>query len=181
VTTKDKSYIADFLLAAGLFGVSIVIYAETLKLKPSPYEPLGPAALPRALSVALVLLAIPVIIQGIKKVRGYKPVDTQETAVPASTDEETPEPELKAPPKGPQRPLLSLLTGITTVVYIFAIQLIGFRISTVVLLLFLGTMLYRRERKMRPVTFFPTLIVLALGMSQLLYFIFTRILVVNLP
>ncbi len=174
MTTKDKSYIADFLLAAGLFGVSTLMFVETLKLKPSPYEPLGPAALPRALSVALVLLAIPVIFQGIKKVRGRKTVTTEE-ATPV------PEPELKAPPKGPQRPLLSLLTGITTVVYIFAIQWIGFRISSVVLLLFLGTMLYRREQKMRPVTFFPTLIVLAFGMSQLLYIVFTRVLVVNLP
>lgn len=181
MTTKDKSYIADFLLAAGLFGVSILMFAETLKLKPSPYEPLGPAALPRALSVALVILAIPVIVQGIKKLRGRKTVDTPETSTPATTEEETPAPEPEGPPKGPQRPLLSLLTGITTVVYIFAIQLIGFRISSVVLLLFLGSMLYRRERKMRPVTFFPTLIVLALGMSQLLYIVFTRVLVVNLP
>lgn len=172
MTTRDRSYIADFLLAAGLFGISILMFVETLKLKPSPYEPLGPAAVPRALSLALVLLAIPVIFQGIKKLRGRKTV---------TTGEETPEPEIKAPPKGPQRPLLSLLTGITTVVYIFAIQLIGFRISSVVLLLFLGTMLYRRERKMRPVTFFPTLIVLAFGMSQLLYIVFTRVLVVNLP
>ncbi len=181
MTTKDKTYIADFLLAGGLFGVSILMFVETLTLKPSPYEPLGPAALPRALSVALVLLAIPVVVQGIKKVRGRKTVDTPETSTPATPEEETLEPEFKAPPKGPQRPLLSLLTGITTVVYIFAIQLIGFRISSVVLLLFLGTMLYRRERKMRPVTFFPTLIVLAVGMSQLLYFVFTRVLVVNLP
>ena len=181
MSTKDKSYVADFLLVAGLFGVSILMFVETLKLKPSQYEPLGPAALPRALSVALVFLAIPVLAQGIKKVRGRKTVDTPETSTPATTEEETPEPELKAPPKGPQRPLLSLLTGFTTVVYIFAIQLIGFRISSVALLLFLGTMFYRRERKMRPVTFFPTLIVLAVGMSQLLYIVFTRVLVVNLP
>lgn len=183
MSTKDKSYVADFLLVAGLFGVSILMFVETLKLKPSQYEPLGPAALPRALSVALVLLAIPVFAQGIKKVRGRKTVDTPETSTPATTEEETPAPE-PGPggfPKGPQRPLLSLLTGFTTVVYIFAIQLIGFRISSVVLLLFLGTILYRRERKMRPVTFFPTLIVLAVGMSQLLYFVFTRVLVVNLP
>ena len=82
--------------------------------------------------------------------------------------------------KGPQRPLLSLLTGVATIVYIFAVQIIGFRISSIVLLLFLGSIVHRRERKMRSVVFFPTLFVLAVGMSQLLYFVFTRVLVVNL-
>lgn len=186
--TIDRSYIADFVLAAALFAVSLVIFLETLKLQPSPYEPLGPSAVPRALSISLVILAIPVIIQGIRKLKGKVTLDQDETATPATTAEETPAPEPEAASrseggiqKGPTRPWLSLLTGVSTVVYIFAIQLIGFRISTVILLLFLGSMLYRRERKMRPVTFFPTLLVLALGMSQLLYFVFTRILVVNLP
>ena len=171
MSTQDKSYIGDFLLTLGLFGISTLVFLESLKLKPSEYEPLGPAALPRALSIALMLLAVPVLIQGIRKLRSA-PSLHQEDRAPAD------EPQVI---KGKQRPLLSLATGISTIVYIIAVQLIGFRISSIVLLVFLGTLLYRREQKGRPLPFFSVLILLAVGMSQLLYFVFTRVLVVNLP
>lgn len=170
MTANDKSYIADFVLAIFLVGVSILIFLESLNLRPSVYEPLGPAAVPRALAISLVILSIPVIIQGGKKLRKAR----------SAPEEEAVESEPSGQIKGPQRPLLSLLTGVATIVYIFAVQLIGFRISSIVLLIFLGAMVHRRERKMRPVVFFPTLFVLAVGMSQLLYFVFTRVLVVNL-
>lgn len=179
---SDKSYLGDLVLFTALLGISTLVFIESLKLKPSQYEPLGPAAVPRALSVLLVLLAIPVCIQGIQKIRKNRVLKAAVAAGSEEMDEESIVEEIEAGPviKGPQRPLLSLLTGISTVIYIVIIDIIGFRISTVILLLFLGTMLYRRERKGRPIPFFVTLFILAVGMSQLLFYVFTRILVVNI-
>ncbi len=165
---KDKSYIADFSLSTGLVVISVLVFLESLKLKPSEYEPLGPAALPKALSLSLILFSIPLIAQGFRKFRALKSIGT---AVQEGTPAES----------KTGKPLMSLVTAISTVAYIFLIGLIGFRISTVVLLLFLGILLHRQERKVSNAVFFPTLFVLAVGMSQILYLVFTKVLVVNLP
>ncbi len=161
---NNKPYIADFSLSAGMIIVSILVFMESLKLKPSEYEPLGPAALPKALSVGLLILSIPLIIQGITKYRAAKNRDTD---ILAEGDK--------------RKPLNSLITAVSTIVYIFLIQFIGFRISTVILFVFLGVLLHKQEKKVSSTVFYPTLFVIALGMSQVLYLIFTRILIVNLP
>lgn len=188
---RSRPYIADFILSAALIGIGLFVVIESLKLRPSPYEPLGPAFLPRALSVSLMVLAIPVLVQGFQKwrraaSRAAVPAAKAETAAStAGPVAETGTGEAGAELTGAvvvrKRPLLTLFTGILAMVYIASIRLVGFRLSTVVLVLVLGSALYRRERKGRPVPFFATLVVLAFGMSQLLFFVFTRILVVNLP
>ena len=174
MSTKGRAYVADLVLAVALVGLSFFVILESLKLRPSAYEPLGPAFLPRALGVSLIILAIPIFVQGVKKWR-MRPSAGDHRAARSQTESEATTQESR------KRPLLSLFTGFATVVYIFSIRLIGFRISTVVLVLVLGAALYRRERKGRPATFFTILVVLAVGISQLLYFVFTQILVVNLP
>ena len=177
---QKKTYIADFILSAALVGIGVFVIIESLKLRPSPYEPLGPAFLPRALSVSLIVLAIPVFVQALRKWRREtSQAIAPEVSRPDTGAERSAEPGATVTVR--KRPLLSLLTGILTVVYIAAIRVVGFRLSTVVLVLALGAALYRRERKGRPLPFFITLVVLAFGMSQLLFFVFTRILVVNLP
>lgn len=176
MSTKGRAYVADLVLAVALVGLSFFVILESLKLRPSAYEPLGPAFLPRALGVSLIILAIPIFVQGVKKWRMRPSAGVGDhRAARSQTESEATTQESR------KRPLLSLFTGFATVVYIFSIRLIGFRISTVVLVLVLGAALYRRERKGRPATFFTILVVLAVGISQLLYFVFTQILVVNLP
>lgn len=178
MSTKRRPYIADFVLAPALVGLSIFVLQESLKLAPSPYEPLGPAFLPRALGVSLMILAVPIFVQGVRKWRArstnVSSVSEAEKGT-ARTASELPAHQTR------KRPLLSLFAGIATVFYIMSIRLLGFRVSTVVLVLVLGSVLYRRERRGRPATFFTVLAVLAFGISQLLYFVFTRVLIVNLP
>lgn len=176
---RNKAYVADFILSAALVGIGLFVILESLKLRPSPYEPLGPAFVPRALSVSLIVFAIPVFVQALQKWRRQRSASTSvhsPAAAPASM-----EAEIGGATIVRRRPLLTLFTGVLTVSYIALIRVVGFRVSTIILVLVLGTALYRRERKGRPIPFFATLVVLAVGMSQLLFFVFTRILVVNLP
>lgn len=60
---------ADIVLALLVVGFATAIYWQTLSLPPPRYEPLGPAALPQALAVMLVVFALIIMARGLRGLR----------------------------------------------------------------------------------------------------------------
>lgn len=154
------------VFALFIFAIALVVFINTLDMADSNTDPLGPAALPKLIAALICLLSIPLILAPQKgKLGGGE--SNQNKAQDG-------------------HPRVAAMTIILVVLYvgIMSLNLAGFAAATVGFLIASMTLLVRYD----PATVGSTqlrrwivTIVLALLMSLGLQFIFTKILVVNLP
>ncbi|MDK2897058.1 MAG: Tripartite tricarboxylate transporter TctB family [Candidatus Atribacteria bacterium] len=163
---------SDCLLNIGvgllLFIGSLFVFLRTLELPPSPYEPLGPAFLPKTLSTLIGLLSLGIIVQYSLKLRAI----TNENGT-----------ERKKGLSYKLHPLLAVVGLIITAIYIAVMSfgLIGFRPATFMFVLLLGNIIFHYERKLNKVYHHFMLIAISLILSFGLFYVFTNLIHTNLP
>jgi len=141
--------------------LSALVYWQTLDLPPPRYEPMGSAALPRALSVIMAALAAVVLIRSVLAGRAAS------GSSPASPD---------LPYK--LHPWLAVWMFIGTAIYVAVMdqKLIGYLAATLIYIAVACTLLnFRRRREM------PWIALFAVVLSATCYFVFTRIFYIDLP
>ena len=150
----------DIGVSAFLIVASATVYVETLSLPPPVYDPIGPAAFPRTLTVIVGVLALAVMVLAIR-----------EPSLAAAGDYDR-------PPSNRPRPDLAVGTALLTTGYV---ALLGFRpfsfaVLTTLYLVIQVMLLFRFEFRRLPVAVFVAVIV-GFGCD----YIFTQFLFIDLP
>ncbi len=140
-------------------------FAETLGLPESPYEPMGPAFLPRALSVFIGIFALLLLAKTI--ISSFK--TTGQLSLSETSNQLN---------DYIKHPIVAFLSMIMTLLYITSMQygLLGFRSATVLFILFSGGLLTRMKLKSIPL-FITIACIMGLGG----HYIFTKVFTVDLP
>lgn len=159
----------DLILGIILLLGSIFIFAISLRIPSSPYEPLGAAFLPKTLSGFIGLLSVILIVSSLYQ--GNKVDRKSEKVLSEQTTKDSCQ----------RRPLLAWAVVISIFLYIFLMPFIGFRLATFIFMISLGTVIYRREKSSKPLTHYLTLLMIALTLSFGLHYLFTSVMFVNLP
>lgn len=159
--TNDRNR-TDLALVLVIWGFSAAILWSAWNLPPPQFDPLGPARVPMAIAVVLILIGAGILISN--------------RVAPAPSDtgadllaEETP---------APLRPRIALAAIATTVAYVgvMTLGILGFRAATLLFVLGLGGVLSRfRIRSMIPVA------ILAVAISFGFSWLFAEVLFVDLP
>ncbi|MCB2191046.1 MAG: tripartite tricarboxylate transporter TctB family protein [Deltaproteobacteria bacterium] len=168
--TKHR-LIADTVLACGLLLISGLAYWGTLELPDPIFDPLGAAFVPKVLAYCLAFASVILLIKtfyGAVKFSGAKQNQAAGTSEEAVSGQEQPR----------QRNWLAFASVLLTIAYIAVMycQLCGYRTATIIFLIAFGTMLAGLKPKMIAIN-----LVIALILGFGLYWIFTEVLVVNLP
>ena len=170
--SKQSSYKADITLSIVLLVGCAYVYWECLSLPDSPYEPLGPAFVPKALCILIGLSAVWVFIQGLQKMRSRSLHDntSSDSPITGMTD-------------FVKHPLLALAGVFLTLAYIGSMHLkfLGFRSATIIFILVLGIALMKYEKKKLSVFHLLILLIIACIMGLGGYYLFTQVFYVNLP
>lgn len=172
----------ELILALIVLIVGATAAAMTLRLPASPLEPLGPGALPLALGIALVILAI------IQLARVAIAVRKRKAAVPAepmTVGQDAAEGPSKSPQEAAEyvpRPELAILSasGLIVMTALIHLRVLGFRPAALVYVLFLSVILHWREKKFSRRAFWIAAIVMALAMSFGVHWVFTSVFNVRL-
>ena len=170
--SKHSSYRADIILAIVLLLGCAYVYWECLSLPDSPYEPLGPAFVPKVLCILIGICAVWVLIQGLYKMRSSPLRDS------ATSDNES-----TGVADFVKHPLLALVGVLLTLAYIGSmhLKLLGFRSATIIFILVLGIALMKYEKKKLSVFHLLILSIIACIMGLGSYYLFTQVFYVNLP
>lgn len=175
MVSKQYKPVVDIIAAAGLIFLSLVFFAATLDLQEPRYEPLGPAAVPKTISLLILVCAVVLMGRGI-----YHFMQNGGFAALRS------KPETGAEDRGPGyqlRPHLAVMVMILLVVYIglLHLQVLGYRTSCTLFMLATGLLtLWYEKRAFKPFHL-AVLLVLTLLMAFGGYYVFTQILVIDLP
>jgi len=150
-----------------LIVLSIVIFWETLDLPPGSFDPVGSAGFPRLISVVIGILSLVILIRAVRKISaGSKKAASSKTQQAAVYPTFRPRPDLAAGFYA-----LSLVFAA-----VLALKLISFAICTALFLFISIGMLTRFYYKRLPVVI---LIALVIGFGC--QYIFTQVLVLDLP
>ncbi len=151
---------ADLALVLLVWGFSAAILWAAWHLPPPQFDPLGPARMPMALAIVLILLGVGILVENPRRRAAPAPI--------VATDESP----------APLRPEIALAAIVVTVAYVglMTFGLLGFRASTLLFVLGLGGILSRfRLRSMIPVA------ILAVAISFGFSWLFSEVLYVDLP
>ena len=120
----------EIILCISLILFSILVYYFALELPDPEYEPLGSAALPKALSVIMSLLSLIVIFRAVPRIKTYKNKDEIDTKVIS-------------------RPKLSIIIFIITLIFIGILDfnILGFLPSGIVYMTLIGFLMTHRDLK----------------------------------
>lgn len=170
--SKQSSYKADIILAIVLLVGCTYVYWECLSLPESPYEPLGPAFVPKALCILIGISAVWVLMQGLQKMRSRSLHDKT-----SSDDGITDRKDFV------RHPFLALTGVFLTLAYIASmhLRLLGFRSATIIFILVLGITIMKYEKKTLSIFHLLTLLIIACIMGLGGYYLFTQVFYVNLP
>ncbi len=176
---REKDGWRDVLLAAGCLLFALIMYAQTLDLPGPTYDPLGPAFLPRLLCIVIFAVSLVILFHGVRKFRAARQVPSATAASAAAASAEGEVTEL---PAFRRHPKIAAAAVAATFLYILALDigLSGFRTLTVLFILALGTLLLRTEMKRFSLKHSLILAAIALAMGFGLYYLFTRVFIVNL-
>lgn len=156
----------DIALAVAILAFSALVYWQVLGLPPPRYEPMGSAALPKALSVIMAALAMLLLVRALW---GRSSAD--------AGDEAAAEKSATAPAGVVKRPWLAFATFCATAAYVAALdaKLLNYPLATIVYLGGTSLLLTRGDwRQWRWIAAF------AVGMALACYFVFTRIFYIDL-
>jgi hypothetical protein len=160
----------DFFLGLVLLLGSGFIYLKSLGISDSPYEPLGAGFLPKCLSLLIFFGAIIILIQSLRKYHGSKITQSGEKTSNI----------VKMEPAYKKQPALAILLVISIFFYILFIHIIGFRLATFFFIMIIGNLLYAKEKKLGLPLHILIITLIALIMSLGLFYLFTKVLFVNL-
>ena len=172
MTTLEKNSWIDIILGVVFIIFGAVVYVLTLDLPGSTYDPLGPAFMPRALALCSLASAAVILYQGLRK------------RIAVKKELRGKEHETVAVPMLPftRHPMIAFSAMVMVFFYILALDLglSGFRTITVLFVLALGGTLIRAEKAGSPVRKGIFLFLLALALSFGLFYLFTRVFIVDL-
>lgn len=149
----------DIGVAAALIVISVAVYWESLSMPPAFYDPIGPAAFPRALSVAICFLSIILIINTFRLPSGKSIQAVRQ-------------------PSHRLRPDLTVGSAILTGIYILLLTLrqLSFAVSTTVYLISFLMLLMPFDRRRLLIA-----LIIALMMGFGGGYIFTHVFYLDLP
>ena len=156
----------DLVLSIVLLGISALVYWETLGLPESPYEPMGPAFVPKVLSVIIGALALLLLAKSLRdRLKGAVAI--------ASAPEEPFQTDYWV-----KQPLMAVAGMVLTVAYIASMHsgLLGFRAATISFIMLSGSLLTKMKMRLIPIFI---LIACIMGLGG--HYIFTKVFVVDLP
>ncbi len=161
----------DIALAVVLIIISIVTLVGTASIREFNYEPLGPTFLPKALAYCFFVMSGLILVKvAIRQIRERK----EELTEPGEKGVEEVE--------GFQRhPWLAVIAVGLISLFISSLHFLGFRVTSLIFMIVLGTLLIRFENKSNKKRNVISLIIIALVLSFGLYFIFREILGVRVP
>ena len=154
---------ADRVFAVLIILFSALVYWQTLDLPPPRYEPMGSAALPRALSLIMAALAGVVLIRSLAASRAAN---------------SSPPPDTSSDVSYKRHPWLAVWMFIGTAIYVAVMdqKLIGYLPATLIYVVAACTLLsFGRRREI------PWIALFAIVLSTTCYFVFTRIFYIDLP
>ena len=149
----------DIGVAAALIVICLAVFWESLSMPPAFYDPIGPAAFPRALSVTIGFLSIILIIKALRLPSGKS---SQTARQPAYR----------------KRPDLAVGAAILTGIYVLllTLRLLSFGVITTAFLISFIMLLMPFDRKKLLIAI---IIALMLGFGG--GYIFTHVLYIDLP
>ncbi len=149
----------DIGVSAALIVISVAVYWESLSMPPAFYDPIGPAAFPRALSVTICFLSIILIINACWRPSGKSIQAVRQSAYRLSPD-------------------LAVGSAVLTGVYILLLTLrhLSFAVSTTVYLISFIMLLMPFDRKR---LLYAIIIALLMGFGG--GYIFTHVFYIDLP
>ncbi len=171
--SKQSSSKADIILAVVLLASCGFVYWECLSLPESPYEPLGPAFVPKTLSFLIGIAAVWILFEGLQKLRVSS----------SSRDSSASDAEFTTAKNFVRHPFLAVTGILLTFAYIASMHvgLLGFRSATILFIMVLGGLLCKYEQKNIRMTHLCILLLTACIMGLGGYYLFTQVFVVNLP
>jgi len=175
MASQKHKPVVDIIAAVGLIILSLVFFAATLDLPEPRYEPLGPAAVPKTISVLILVSAVVLMCRGIYhfiRNGGFAALRAEGVAGSGS-----------AGPGYRLRPYLAVMVMLLLVAYIglLHLQVVGYRISCTLFMLSTGLLTLWYEKQAFKPFHLAVLLVLTLLMAFGGYYVFTQILVIDLP
>jgi len=163
----DPDARADVILVAAVWGLAALTFYGASLLPPPLFDPLGSAAVPKFVAVAIALLAGTVLLRRLTMARRAV---AQGAAAPAADED--------AAAGGPLRPSIALASIGIIVAYVgvMGFGLLGFREATVPFVIALGGAM-SRFRRSTMVVLVPLSFVIAFGLAWL----FSGALYIDLP
>jgi putative tricarboxylic transport membrane protein len=166
-----SSVVIDVILALVIIVFSIVIYFNTLDLPPPRYEPMGAAALPRALAVLLIIFSLFILIKVFIKKRPAIPSTKTETMQGEALDSQDSDISAYSYAK-------AALIFLITCIYVasMSLKISGFLGATIVYIFLAGSIMKSTNLagKAKMASF-------AIVFSLATFFIFTRFFYIDLP
>lgn len=166
MTLRSSDGRRDIALAVAILAFSALVYWQALDLPPPRYEPMGSAALPKALSVIMAVLALLLMARALwprsaKEVEVAAPIEKSADPTPGIT----------------RRPWLAGFTFAATAAYVAVLdlKLLGYPLATALYLAASCLMLTRGDRRQ-----WRWIVPFAIGLSLVCYLVFTRIFYIDL-
>ncbi len=175
MASKRHNPATDVIAAASLILVAAVFFAATLDLRDSPYEPLGPASLPRALCILIFVCSVILMgrgILGVFRQGGFRISKPGPETVPSGDIADF-----------KLRPQLAVTMMVFLIIYIGLLhwRMLGYRSGCFLFMMASGLVTLWYEKRAYKPFHLAVLLVLTLLMSFGGYYVFTKILIVDLP
>ena len=150
---------SEIILCVSLIIFSSIVYYFALELPDPEYEPLGSAALPKALSVIMSVLSLIVIFRAIPRIKNYKGEPKINTEVIS-------------------RPKLSIIIFIITLIFIGVLDfnILGFLPSGILYMTLVGYLMTHRDLKR-----LPYVVCFSVILTVSSFYIFTKFFYIDLP
>jgi putative tricarboxylic transport membrane protein len=149
----------DIGVSVVLVVLCVAVFWESLSMPPAFYDPIGPAAFPRALSVTIFFLSMVIMLHAFRMPSGESKQAAQQ-------------------PTHRLRPDLAVASAVLTVVYVLllTLRLVSFSISTTVYLILFIMLLMRFDLRRLPIT-----IIIAMVMGLGCGYVFMHVFFIDLP
>lgn len=174
MTVQEKNSWTDIVLGTIFTTFGAAVYGMTLGLPGPVYDPLGPAFMPRALALSIIVCSAVILYHGIRK--RFPPPGKRKGGgenQPAAAE---------ATPLFTRHPLTAGVSMGLVFLYILALDLglSGFRTLTIVFVLVLGGIFINAEKAGGAVRKGIVLFLLALFLSFGMFYLFTQVFIVDL-
>lgn len=163
----------DIALSIFLLSISIITLVGVSNVREFQYEQLGPKFLPKALSYCFIFMS------GLLILRIFTRKQTVYSNIIENIDDDKIIEKQKELNKS--HPWLAVLTVIMISLYIGTLNLLGFRVSSLIFMSVLGVILIKFENKPRKIVKIISLLLLTVLLSFGLYYVFREILGVRVP
>lgn len=169
--TLQKQDYWDIALAVFLVIISIITLVGIANVREFDYEPLGPTFLPKALSYCFLVMSGLLIVKIVLRKSKEQRQDLMSDEASSAVEEDAPA----------SHPWLAVLAVGMISAFIASMKFLGFRITSLVFMIVLGTILIKYERKSNKKRNLISLAIIAIVLSFGLFYIFRELLGVRVP